>query len=86
VCQSFGISGIGSQGYKLLDIASVKFAIGNPDRKRSALTGSRVSGIQETYARPLDSRSREFLSPSVKRRSHGDCCGCRIPDRELEEP
>jgi hypothetical protein len=23
---------------------------------------------------------------SAKRGSHEDCCGCRFPDREIEEP
>jgi hypothetical protein len=39
---------------------------GNLDRKISVLTGSRVLGIRETYARPLDSQSCEFRSLECK--------------------
>jgi hypothetical protein len=88
VYQSFGKSGFGSRRDKFLDIAIAEIAIGKipkGKRKRSALT---VVGFRGFERPTLDHWIREVAKsdlPSVKRGSRESCCGCRFPDREIEE-
>jgi hypothetical protein len=59
----------------------------NPERKkkRSTLT---VVGFRGFERPTLDHWIREVAKsdlPSVKRGSRESCCGCRLPDREIED-
>jgi hypothetical protein len=87
VYRSFGISGFGSRRDKFLDIAIAEIAIGKSrkEKERSALT---VVGFRGFERPTLDHWIREVAKsdlPSVKRGSRESCCGCRFPDREIEE-
>jgi hypothetical protein len=68
VYQSFGKSGFGSRRDKLFDIASAEIAIGKIPKGKGKVSVDccRVSGIRETNARPLTSRSCEVRSPKCK--------------------
>jgi hypothetical protein len=52
---------------------------GNPDRKRSALTGSRVSGFERPTLDHWIHEVASFDLPSVKRRSHEIVVGAEFP-------